>query len=805
MTVDRFRGQRQMWRAHHAVWVMQANKAGTLAADELGHALVPLLHAQTTQVAAVAFSFDDISSAVFDLWPRIASRRILPVVGDAFDAAVGITGTQLAASLERAVRRYGAEAVQGLVDAARQAFMESATLRVGGVSSAFEDVARASLAEGFAAGESIRQLTARLTSFGPWPGGTRFGRADATRVARTNVIGASNAGSLAQARAMGAESVQQKVWIATGDNRTRPDHADADGQTVPLNDTFSVGGEGLDFPGDGSDAQASMCRCAVGFEDISEPLAVVAAVDKGGGAMPYDIAQRGEQWCVTKTDDGSDMGCFPSEADALDAVSALYAGDADAAREAEPATASALGEWVTVTRGDVVISGNAESLARFGVFDHVGAAPVAAACGCGAEVDTAASTPERDAVLARPPEWQSVLVVEGVKSGDGRIFDAGSLTWRDLPLPFKASHADDAPVVGAVTALERVGNELTSFGVWARDENGVMTGPAHDAYEAVRGGMQTGVSVEVDDVNDSDVELVWPDGADDDPMAMPESVIFHQARIMAVAHTPTPAYPEAFITLLDTADPMVSGGPEEMPMEGPMAAAAHLVSIPDVPPAEWFDEPSAELLAAGQFTITDEGRVYGFAAPGGTAHRGLPGRVTAPLGVDYSRFHLGETPVDGGGRVVTGNLTMACGHRNASQILAEQFDNSCSVFATVRVGERGGNVWVAGALLPGASPDQIRRAMACQLSGEWGPRVDGGAGRELKALLLVPVPGFAKARRSATTRMYDGELVASAVPVRFGSTRTHDPAAAGIAERIARTVGLDHATRRDRIKERVLA
>ena len=54
-----------------------------------------------------------------------------------------------------------------------------------------------------------------------------------------------------------------KVWNAIGDDRTRPDHLDADGQEVALDDTFLVGGEDLLYPGDpaGSDEEIINCRC----------------------------------------------------------------------------------------------------------------------------------------------------------------------------------------------------------------------------------------------------------------------------------------------------------------------------------------------------------------------------------------------------------------------------------------------------------------------------------------------------------------------------------------------------------------
>lgn len=59
-----------------------------------------------------------------------------------------------------------------------------------------------------------------------------------------------------------------KVWIATSDDRTRQTHSDADGQRVGQHESFDVGGESLDFPGDpnGSPEEIINCRCVVAYE-----------------------------------------------------------------------------------------------------------------------------------------------------------------------------------------------------------------------------------------------------------------------------------------------------------------------------------------------------------------------------------------------------------------------------------------------------------------------------------------------------------------------------------------------------------
>jgi len=60
----------------------------------------------------------------------------------------------------------------------------------------------------------------------------------------------------------------KKEWMATIDDRTRESHSAADGQMVPLDDSFTVGGADLRYPGDpgGPAEEVINCRCVVGYE-----------------------------------------------------------------------------------------------------------------------------------------------------------------------------------------------------------------------------------------------------------------------------------------------------------------------------------------------------------------------------------------------------------------------------------------------------------------------------------------------------------------------------------------------------------
>lgn len=208
-----------------------------------------------------------------------------------------------------------------------------------------------------------------------------------------------------------------------------------------------------------------------------------------------------------------------------------------------------------------------------------------------------------------------------------------------------------------------------------------------------------------------------------------------------------------------------------------LTAAAHRITIAELPPRWWYDEPTdVEITSA--LNITPEGRLYGALAPLNTGHRAFVNsgrRLEVPFGnVDYDRF-MGAWALTSKGQIAAGPITMECGHadrfRTNHDVAPAHYENSCTVFATVRVGEnrRAGYVWVAGAVQPGVTPDLMSRALACRLSGDWQPHPDKPGWQELIAALLVPSPGFPMAHQGPSLsvgdemELDDGVLVASSV------------------------------------------
>lgn len=88
---------------------------------------------------------------------------------------------------------------------------------------------------------------------------------NAIRIARTEGHRIQNEATLDgqhEAKKKGADIVKQ--WDATLDSRTRPEHREADGQIMELDEPFDVGGEKMQAPGVGGSAKnVCNCRCCL--------------------------------------------------------------------------------------------------------------------------------------------------------------------------------------------------------------------------------------------------------------------------------------------------------------------------------------------------------------------------------------------------------------------------------------------------------------------------------------------------------------------------------------------------------------
>jgi hypothetical protein len=605
-------------------------------------------------------------------------------------------------------------------------------------------------------------------------------------------------------------------------------------------------------------------RLAFGGEVTDVPLrrAATVASTSGGTIVPWHTVHNhaecpdGKPWAVVKDADGSVAGCHESEAAADEQLAALYASESEAAVTTDTSEFKVIGKHEPES---VVpdVTGNVTAASDVPDDD----------CPEGHRKLPNGECVSPDEYAVRSA-WHGVLVVEGVPTGDGREFSPDALSWADNALlrwQKEGSHGGDHDVtvsVGRIDKVWRVGNQVMG--------SGVIDIESVDGFEIARrlgDNFAGGISIDADDIQDADVELVWgdvPDGtAEDDPLLMlfgrPEKVVYHAGRVRAATLCDIPAFVEARIALgaldesqealaasatINGVSPAVVLAHQSDTSDAPWSHADAFRSLSNIMPLEtaraafaWVSEPSGNRVAkttcaylhhevnadgtvgpanltacaaniaalrswdtsatdedkaaiyghlaqhlrdAGQepppldesaltaaividdwrpqrewfndpnfsvhtgITVTDEGRVYGHAAPWGECHIGFSDQcITLPREDAHPYFMTGEVVCADGSRVAVGQITVGTGHAPLSyraSHAAEHYDNTGACVADVAVGNDKFGLWVAGAIRPSVAASRVHELRASgRLSGDW--RKVGGQLR-LVGLLAVNVPGF---------------------------------------------------------------
>lgn len=169
--------------------------------------------------------------------------------------------------------------------------------------------------------------------------------------------------------------------------------------------------------------------------------------------MPWHIEKRNGEFCVIKDADNSVAGCHASRGDAADQIRALYASEDDD----DASLAEAVRNLISILTP----------------------AP--------AEASTEASAPiEEEEVVTTDIEvpfaehfsWEGVITVEGVETGDGRLFSTGAVTWKEdlLPVPFTWQRSSQAGHDGNVT-IGRVDSIFRAENGEIRGRGVILSGP----------------------------------------------------------------------------------------------------------------------------------------------------------------------------------------------------------------------------------------------------------------------------------------------------------------------------------------
>lgn len=392
-------------------------------------------------------------------------------------------------------------------------------------------------------------------------------------------------------------------------------------------------------------------------------------------------------------------------------------------------------------------------------------------------VMTAAGTYETNGHGSATRFMIPLVIPEGVESGDGREFKKDSIEIRDLPLPLlwqikTADGHSGSVVVGRIDHMERTDDGIgNATGVFDSGSYG------KEAERLVREGFIRGVSADLDqfeaseDDDDDDNDKA---GKKDNKKIGGGKLSINKARVMAVTIVPKPAFQECKIIvegsgevpeeeMYNTPDGVYAEDMGELDADALVACGMIASSIPTVPPAMWFTDP--KLAGPTPLTIDETGRVFGHIAAWHVDHIGMTAGTKPPRSKSkYAYFHTGVLRADDGKDYPVGQLTLAGGHASlhANALdAARHYDDTGSAIADVHAGEDRFGIWVAGALRPDATPEQIRALRASAPSGDWRP-INGSL--ELVAVCQVNVPGFPIARaRVASGQVY--ALVAAGAQV----------------------------------------
>ena len=220
--------------------------------DEIRTKVAQILLEQGSRVASAyaagspwetALSLDDwqtlleaIHTAVIEAEGVVAYTSIL---GSITTGGGGGTFDVLADGVVDWIRERVGDMVEGITDTSKAAL-------------------RAEISVGVEAGESTRDIAKRLRALSEEWSGYR-----AERIARTEVASAFGAAHQQSALQIQDElgMAMVKTWVATNDSRTRDEHAAIDGETVGIDEPFSIGV--MQPPG------GVNCRCVVTYEPVS--------------------------------------------------------------------------------------------------------------------------------------------------------------------------------------------------------------------------------------------------------------------------------------------------------------------------------------------------------------------------------------------------------------------------------------------------------------------------------------------------------------------------------------------------------
>jgi hypothetical protein len=740
----------------------ELNEANLRAREAAFASMDALDRAYATELAAVTTRAVKRFRKIMDMTRLAAADWTPPSVGDVLDVQIRTARIRRAQQAMMAaiadtyddadLQTSGGISISFEVAAPYpQHLLDQLGLRAEMLSDAIREPVAHAIARGYGEGASIPQ-TARYIR----EGAQGVTRSQATMLARTDMIGLANGGNqwavgelnAASEKAGEPKPFQSKTWLSAGDGRVRDTHAEADGQTVPIDAPYSVGGSQLSYPGDpaGPNAEVCNCRCT---ETYGEPSAVPSGEARdlaiAASAVPaapiYDRPT--VPWTVTEE---ADMSAIETET--------------------LPATPDAGRPWWS----DIAYEGLSTGDGRYMMADSL---------------------------RWREPPLSLMAMIETTEGGHLGAQVAGRMD--SFSRDRMRINGDTLP--DGVTAIRSVGVfSVTEYGgdIEGMVERQELTGISVDlaVHEWAFRDPDTGRIIDPEEASDEDWERAF--------LGDYEFAVL-DAEIMAATVCPTPAFADAKIalladagsdrrgfwranekcadeygipvgqmmtTLVASAEPMPDRvwamlGPDVIVSDQIALVAAASYAVPLNPPQEWFAVPEPDDMG-DPLTILPSGQVFGWLAAWDSCHSGyLNGTwsqcVTAPRSsTGYSKFHAsGHVETAEGAIIPIGKLMSSeQGHAPVAGTPAAAkrfYDRTGEAAAYVRMSDGKHGIWFCGTLRPGITDEQVAAFRANAQSGDW--RGTSKYDLELIAAVTVSIPGYPIApSQLALAASADGDL-----------------------------------------------
>lgn len=318
---------------------------------------------------------------------------------------------------------------------------------------------------------------------------------------------------------------------------------------------------------------------------------------------------------------------------------------------------------------------------------------------------------------------------EGQVTVDGRVFEAGAISWRKPPIPLMFIRSNDPSGRGGHKSSVAVGTITDIWKETDEDNNATIYGRGYfsaddegqEAKALIEEGVISGVSA---DVGGAVVEELEANDDDEGNYTVHKKIL--AGEIVAVTCLPIPAFDDMKVSVTAAATPNNWK-----------------------PPKALFETPN--FTEATPLTLSEDGsHVFGHVALWGTCHVGRQDKcVTPPRGRGYQYFNVGHVVTAEEEIVTVGRLTAGTNHANlafGAQPAADHYDHTGWAAAYVHAGEDEHGIWITGAISPTATPEQVAVLRAASVSGDW--RAINGA-LEMVGVLAVNSPGFPIPRAKA--------------------------------------------------------